>query len=184
MTPRTAFSAAASLALALAAGCMPSSKPPVAAAVPEGATPSSTALPLTVPINAIMVSLVDFSADGVWRPAVQETPLSDRQWLLAEQDATNLLASASLITMRGTGVNDEAWILEPDWRRWAIDMQSTAGQALSAVEAKDQARLKLVGDHLVEICQSCHRKYKPGLPSMGITRFPVYPKRDGTLTPP
>ena len=35
-----------------------------------------------------------------------------------------------------------------------------------------------------ELCQACHQKFKPGLPSMGITRFPIYPKRDGTLTPP
>jgi hypothetical protein len=131
-----------------------------------------------------MVSLVDFAADGIWRPAVNEIGLSDEQWLLAEQDAYNLIASATLITTPGTGDNDLKWVQDPDWRRWATEMQIVALEAKAAVEAKDQERLKLVGDRLVEICQACHQKFKPGLPVMGITRFPIYPKRDGTLTPP
>jgi hypothetical protein len=141
-------------------------------------------LPLTVPINAVMVALVDFAADGVWRPAALETGLTKDQWLLAEQDSINLIASATLITTPGTGANDAAWVKDPDWRRWATEMQVVASEAKSAVEEQDQERLRLVGDRLVEICQACHQKFKPGLPSMGITRFPIYPKRDGSLTPP
>lgn len=170
------------ITIAVAAGCTPSepAKSPETAAVTE----PMQALPLPVPVNAVMVALVDFAADGIWRPAASEIPLTDKQWLLAEQDAVNLIASATLITTPGTGVNDAQWVAEPDWRRWATEMQVTAEEAKAAVEAKDKDRLKLVGDRLVEICQTCHQKYKPGLPSMGITRFPIYPKRDGTLTPP
>jgi hypothetical protein len=141
-------------------------------------------LPLAVPITAVMVALVDFAADGIWRPAASETPLTDEQWLLAEQDAVNLIASTTLMTMPGTGTNDAVWIEEPEWRRWTEEMQTVAIQAKGAVEAKDQKRLGLVGDRLVELCQACHQKYKPGLPVMGITRFPIYPKHDGTLDPP
>jgi hypothetical protein len=131
-----------------------------------------------------MVALIDFAADGVWRPAVSEIALNDQQWLLAEQDAINLIASTTLITLPGTGDNDAAWIKAPDWRRWASEMRVVAFEAKAAVDGKDQERLRLVGDRLVELCQACHQKFKPGLPSMGITRFPIYPKRDGTLTPP
>ena len=141
-------------------------------------------LALPIPINAVMVALVDFAADGIWRPAASEVPLTDAQWLLAEQDAYNLIASTTLMTTRGTGTNDANWIKDPDWRRWASEMQVVALEAKAAVDAKDQARLRLVGDRLIELCQTCHQKFKPGLPSMGITRFPIYPKRDGTLTPP
>jgi hypothetical protein len=150
----------------------------------EVARDEAVALPLAVPINAVMVALVDFAADGVWRPAAMETGLTQDQWLLAEQDSINLIASATLITTPGTGANDAAWVTDPDWRRWATEMQLVAGEARSAVEQQSQERLRLVGDRLVEICQACHQKFKPGLPSMGITRFPVYPKRDGSLTPP
>lgn len=164
-------------------GCAPA---PTASAPqpPSQAAPSvaetGASLPLRVSINAVMVALVDFAADGIWRPAASETPLTDRQWLFAEQDATNLIASASLITMPGAGASDARWVEEDDWRRWATEMQATAEQAKAAIDTRDQPRLKLVGDRLVEICQTCHQKYKPGLPSMGITRFPIYPKRDGT----
>lgn len=172
------------LGLAIAvANCAPGSKEEAVAVRPSAEAPASAAsnapLPLPISINAVMVALVDFAADGVWRPGASETPLSDRQWLFAEQDAINLIASASLITMAGNGANDAQWVAEDDWRRWATEMQVTAEEAKAAVNAKDQPRLKLVGDRLVEICQTCHQKYKPGLPSMGITRFPIYPKRDG-----
>jgi hypothetical protein len=159
----------------LAAGCQPA---PVAKQ--EMVEPLS----LAVPINAVMVALVDFAADGVWRPAASDMGLSDEQWLLAEQDAINLIASATLITTPGTGANDAQWVKDPDWRRWATEMRTVALEAKAAVDSKDQERLGLVGDRLVELCQACHQKFKPGLPSMGITRFPIYPKRDGTLTPP
>lgn len=160
-----------------AASPAPVAQPP---AVSQPGSATVDPLPLPVSINAVMVAQVDFAADGVWRPAASEMPLTDMQWLMIEQDAINLISSASLITMPGAGVNDADWVAEPDWRRWATDMQVTAEQAKSAVEAKDKDRLRLVGDRLVEICQTCHQKYKPGLPSMGVTRFPTYPKRDGT----
>ncbi|HEX5007743.1 MAG TPA: hypothetical protein VFV70_11555, partial [Hyphomonadaceae bacterium] len=112
------------------------------------------------------------------------TGLTQDQWLLAEQDAINLIASTTLITTPGTGEHDADWVKDPDWRRWATEMQVVALEAKAAVDQQNQERLRLVGDRLVELCQACHQKFKPGLPSMGITRFPIYPKRDGSLTPP
>lgn len=147
------------------------------AETPAPAEAAVQPIPLALSINDVMVAMVDFAADGVWRPPAMDEPMTERDWLLAEQDAKNLIAASTLITMAGTGANDEEWVTHPDWRRWAADMLETSQQALSAVEAKDQERLLLVGDRLVEICQECHQQYKPGLPSMGVTRFPIYPKR-------
>ncbi|MEZ5937047.1 MAG: hypothetical protein R3C52_02370 [Hyphomonadaceae bacterium] len=178
---RTALLSAACL-LAIGACTQPESTETAgsegAASTPATVTVSSdsTALPLPIPINSVMVSLVDFAADGIWRPAGQDEPMTDKQWLMAEKDAADLVASATLITTAGTGVNDAEWVKEADWLRWSTEMQQVALEAQSAVQAKDKERLRLVGDRLVEVCQTCHQKYKPGLPSMGITRFPVYPK--------
>jgi hypothetical protein len=189
MTFRHALGGASALVLLICAGCSPpattgaAAPEPAPATSPAEAPAAAQALPLPVTINAVMVAMVDFAADGIWRPAVSEKPLTNNQWLLAEQDAVNLVAAATLITTAGTGVNDAAWIADPDWRQWATDMQNSALQAKDAVGQKDQARLKLAGDHLVETCQACHQKFKPGLPTMGITRFPIYPKRDGSLSP-
>lgn len=171
-----------------AAACQPAPTilPPTA---PAGgpATPAvddNGPLALSVPINAVMVAQLDFAADGIWRPAASETPLTDAQWLLAEQDAVNLISAATLITTAGTGDKDALWVKDPEWRRWSREMQTVALEAKSAVDSRDKERLALVGDRLVELCQACHQKFKPGLPTMGITRFPIYPKRDGSLTPP
>lgn len=168
----------------LVAGCQPAPtlSPDVATAAPPDADVGALALP--IPINAVMVAQLDFAADGIWRPAASETPLTDTQWLLAEQDAVNLISAGTLITTPGTGDNDAAWVKDPEWRRWSREMQTVALEAKAAIDTRDKERLALVGDRLVELCQACHQRFKPGLPTMGITRFPIYPKRDGTLTPP
>jgi hypothetical protein len=181
---RFSYLAAASAALSLAAAaCAPAGEAPKAADAAADAG-STGPLPLPIPINAVMVALVDFAADGIWRPVASPYGMSPDQWLLAEQDAYNLIASTTLMTTAGTGENDAEWVKDPQWRRWAQEMQVVALEAKASIDAKDVERLKLVGDRLVEICQACHQEFKPGLPSMGITRFPIYPKRDGTLTPP
>lgn len=161
------------------AGSAASDAPVTPSAAAPVAEPVIEPIPLSLSINDVMVALVDFAADGVWRPPAQDRAMTDTEWLLAEQDAKNLIASASLITMAGTGANDAEWVTHDDWRRWSADMLEASQQALSAVEARDQERLLLVGDRLVEVCQECHQQYKPGLPSMGVTRFPIYPKREG-----
>lgn len=182
MSMRTLLVTSACIAIA---GCQPAPTTTPTASV--AAAPVSDALgplPLPVAINAVMVAQLDFAADGIWRPAASATPLTDAQWLLAEQDAVNLISAATLITTPGTGDSDALWVKDPEWRRWATEMQIVAIEAKAAVDNRDKERLALVGDRLVELCQACHQKFKPGLPVMGITRFPIYPKRDGTLTPP
>lgn len=180
MSMRTVFVTAACVTFAACQPVPEVTPSAVAAAAPEDTGP----LPLPVSINAVMVAQLDFAADGIWRPAASLVPLTDAQWLLAEQDAVNLISAATLITTAGTGDNDAVWVKDSEWRRWASEMQTVALEAKSAVDSRDKERLALVGDRLVELCQACHQKFKPGLPAMGITRFPIYPKRDGTLTPP
>ena len=167
--------------MALLAACQPAAAPvaePAAASAEPAAAPATAELPLKVSINAVMVAGVDFAADGIWRPAASETKLTDKQWLLVEQDATNLAAAATLITTPGTGDSDSTWVANADWRSWSLEMQQLGLQAMEVAKEKDQVRLAAIGDRLVEVCQACHKAYKPGLPSMGITRFPTYPKRD------
>jgi len=169
-------SAVAALGLALTA-CSPA---PETAETPAPQTEPAAVLeplPMPLPINAMMVSLVDFAADGVWRPAAQETEITDEQWLYIVQDATNLVVSTTLMTTPGTGANDAEWVQNADWRMWSQEMQDVALQAKAAAESKDRERLKLAGDRLVELCQACHQEFNPGLPTMGINRFPIYPKR-------
>src|SRR5260370_25308472 len=54
---------------------------------------------------------------------------------------------------------------------------TTLFRSRAAVKAKDQKKLTDAADHLVDVCQSCHDKYRPEKPSDGIARFPFYPAR-------
>jgi hypothetical protein len=42
----------------------------------------------------------------------------------------------------------------------------------------DQKKMAAAADHLQEICEACHTKYRPQSPSDGVSRYPFYPKRE------
>lgn len=143
----------------------------------SGQAPGASA-PLALPVTLleIMRANVEIPADGIW--AIENAAkLSNQEWLLAEQDAINITASATFISMGGTGKKDREWVSNADWKAWARDVQQTGLQIRAAVKAKDQKKLTVAADHLVDVCQSCHDKYRPENPSDGIARFPFYPAR-------
>ena len=49
--------------------------------------------------------------------------------------------------------------------------------ALNAAKARNVAMLNTAGDRLVAACEACHKKFKPGLTSMGIYKSPNYPPK-------
>jgi cytochrome c5 len=57
-------------------------------------------------------------------------------------------------------------------------MEKTALQIRNAVMGKDQKKMAAAADHLQEICEACHAKYRPQAPSDGVSRYPFYPKRE------
>jgi hypothetical protein len=143
----------------------------------EAARPAAAQGPLALPISLldVMRASVEIPADGLW--AAEGAKLTDQDWLLADQDAADLAAAASLFTMAGTGKKDREWVANADWRMWATDVQNTALAIRQAVKAKNQMALATAADHLADVCQSCHDKYRPETPSDGVIRYPFYPKR-------
>lgn len=131
--------------------------------------------PLT--LLQIMRANVEIPADGIWA-VTSKDKLSDKEWLLAEQDAVNIIASASFVAGAGTGPQDMAWRSNADYQAWAKEMQDDGVKLLAAVKAKDLAKLADAGDHLGGVCQDCHTKYRPENPSDGVARFPFYPARE------
>jgi cytochrome c553 len=144
-----------------------------------GQTAGSAPQALTVlPVSLLhlMRANVEIPADGIW--AVENNKmLSDEEWLLAQQDSINLTVAARLVSLPGTGKQDAAWVANADWQAWARDLQQTALNVGQAVDAKDQTKLATAADHLVDVCQSCHDKYRPENPSDGVARYPFYPPR-------
>jgi hypothetical protein len=147
---------------------------PAFTANPAGKSPPP-ALPLS--ILDLMRASVEIPADGIWAAQGAEN-LSDDDWLLADQDSVSLAGAATLISMPGTGKSDRKWVANADWQSWARDVQTTALAIRAAAKAKDPAKFSAAADHLTEICQSCHTKYRPEAPSDGVARYPFYPKRE------
>ncbi|HTB88873.1 MAG TPA: cytochrome c [Steroidobacteraceae bacterium] len=143
------------------------------------ANPAGTSPPASVPLSILdlMRASIEIPADGIWAAQGAEK-LSDDDWLLADEDSVSLAGAATLISKPGTGKNDRKWVANADWQSWVRDLQTTALAIRAAAKAKDFAKFGAAADHLSEICQSCHTKYRPEAPSDGIARYPFYPKRE------
>src|SRR5258707_12372262 len=149
----------------------------VAWAAPKSAV--SAAHPAALPLSLVdvMRASVEIPADGIWA-AEGVDRLSEEDWQLADQDAVNLIVAATLILRAGTGKNDAKWVANADWQGWSRDLEKTALQIRAAVKAMDQKKMAAAADHLQEVCESCHTKYRPQAPSDGVSRYPFYPKRE------
>ena len=152
--------------------------PPNSGAAPAGPH-AAAAHAATLPISLadVMRASVEIPADGIWAAEAADK-LSEEDWQLADQDAVNLIAASTLISRAGTGKSDAKWAANADWQDWVRDMEKTSLQIRSAVKAMNQKEMAAAADHLQEICESCHTKYRPQAPSDGVSRYPFYPKRE------
>src|SRR5262245_61743866 len=139
------------------------SAPPVTQAPPPPQGPP-------VSINAEMVSFVDHAAHALWDVEKKgNAPRTDDDWALVEDHATQLAAAGSLIMLPGTGVNDKTLTEQPDWQKFARALSDTGMAALKASQAKDLKALVAANSQLVDACEGCHKRFKPALPSEGIS---------------
>lgn len=122
-------------------------------------------------LNAIMVSMVDWSAHELWEASYAET-LTGRNWMTTKQYAVELLAAGTLVSLGGTGRADMAWVKQPEWQQWTAEMIDASKDALTAIDAKDQGMLLEAGGRLVESCEGCHAAFKPDVPTEGILHVP------------
>jgi len=137
------------------------------------ADPPHVALPIS--INAVMVSFVDQAAHEIWDGGNQDRDLTDREWLLIEQHSLQLAAAGTVISLGGTGPADRGWALSPAWQDWSRKLGVIALEAKQAVDAKSKVALRDAGDKLTDTCESCHKIFKPDLPTEGIMHQPHYP---------
>jgi hypothetical protein len=149
----------------------------IAAALLPLAVPAARPGTWPVSILDIMRASVEVPADGIWEIQGADR-LIDEDWQLADQDAVNLIMASTLIASAGTGKADAKWVAAADWKAWARDMAKTSKQIRAAVKSMDQQAMAAAADHLQEICEGCHTKYRPQTPSDGVSRYPYYPKRE------
>jgi hypothetical protein len=132
-------------------------------------------LPLRMPIAGVMLGVIDFSSHGLFKIATSEGVPSSQDWYAAGLASLNLIGSSTLITLPGTGNNDDIWVDDPRWRTFATTMQAASVDAGIATRNRDQVALLLAADRLAKACQSCHDVFRPELPKVAVTQFASNP---------
>jgi hypothetical protein len=151
----------------LLAGCRAPADQPSPAHSQAGPLPVAVKSPVS--INAEMVRIVDHSGHQLWNVEKEGmAPRTDADWENVVEHATQIAAAGALIRLEGTGVNDRTFVEQPDWHRFAGALSEAGMAALRAAEAKNQDALVAANGQLVEACESCHKRFKPALPSEGI----------------
>jgi cytochrome c556 len=145
----------------LLAGCSRSPEPATGAPPPPAPRLS---------INLLMVTMIDNAGHVLWDAEKEQfAPKSDADWLELEDHAIQLTAAGTLIQLGGTGPADMGWIRQVDWKRSADALSDAAQAALTAAKAKDLPALVKANGDLVASCESCHKAFKPDLPTERIT---------------
>ena len=169
---RTMARSAWALALSVVciSGCSPAPEPPKAAAAE---IPRAAAVLPAVSINALMVSWIDHSGHELWDVEQNgRAPKNDADWRNVERHATQLAASGTLVALGGTGQADPGWAQSPDWRKHSQDLTNAGLAALDAAHKKDFEALVKANGQLVDSCESCHKEFKPALPTEGKSHQP------------
>lgn len=138
------------------------------AAVPAPA-PSAPVVKLATSLNAAMVRIVDHSAHDLWE--IERTgnqPKTEDAWGLVEHHATLVVGAGAVIQLEGTGVHDREWVADEKWQAAAKAMTDAGVAALKAAEARNFDGVVAANGLLAESCESCHKEFKPSLPSEGI----------------
>ena len=137
------------------------------------APPAEPAVAPVVSINALMVTWIDNSAHVLW--SVEQTgraPKNDADWLEIQEHATQLAAAGTLIQLGGTGQADPGWVKQVGWKTHARTLTNSALDAITAAKSKNLEALVKANGVLVESCESCHKEFKPDLPTEGIKHHP------------
>ena len=138
-------------------------------ASPSGVNPVA----VQTSINEIMVMAVDYAAHWIW-DAGETPPKTEEDWFRIRVHATQLVALGSTITLGGTGVADQGWVRSPEWTRDSQELIAAARDALKAVDGQDVEALNAAGDRLLASCESCHRAFKPEVPTEGVMHRDVH----------
>ena len=152
-----------------AAGCTAPVDAPPSSAQATPAAVSAPAVLSPVSINAEMVRIVDHASHQLWNAEKPElAPKTDEDWENIVEHATQIAAAGAVIRLEGTGPNDRTFVQSPDWHKFAAAVSTAGLAALKAAETRSQEALVVANGQLVEACETCHKQFKPSLPSEGI----------------
>lgn len=151
----------------LLSGCSPSVQQPPAA---QQVSPQAPQVPPVLSVNELMVDWIDDAGHTLWNVEQPgRAPKTDAEWQELEHHAAQLAASGSLIALGGTGQADPGWAQSPDWTKYSREMTVAGLAARDAARSKNLEALVKANGQLVGVCESCHKTFKPDLPTQGIS---------------
>jgi hypothetical protein len=151
----------------------------------------------TATVRDLMDSMIDPNADALWDSVRTEIsdggthiyqPQSAAEWLALRYNAIGLIEGGNSLLMPGrrvapvgAGTDPEIpYAYPPDqiqatlaqeipvWAGFVQALQTTALQLLSAIDARNVAKLDESGELLDEVCEACHSHFwYPPVPSSG-----------------
>lgn len=168
ITPRCG-SPTAALLLAGAALLLTACNSQPAPRAGDGATLETPAVTPVLSVNELMVTMVDNASHVLWDVEAEEhAPKTEADWLEVEDHAVQIAAAGMLIQLGGTGQADAGWARLPAWKTNAHLMMDAALAARQAARKRDLPAVVQANGRLVESCESCHKEFKPSLPTEGI----------------
>jgi Cytochrome C' len=161
------FAGGTAVLLAGCSGAEAEKTPPAPPA--SAAKPTEPAFTPVVSVNALMVTWIDNAGHVLWDVEKKGlAPKNEADWQELEDHATQLAAAGSLIQMGGTGKADSGWVQQNGWKTDAQAMTTAALADLSAAKSRNLEAVIKANGELVASCESCHKAFKPELPSEGI----------------
>lgn len=128
--------------------------------------PNASPVPPALSINAEMVGLVDHAAHALWDVEREgHAPKNDEDWAEVEDSAAQLAAAGTLIALGGTGPADPGWAQLPDWVTYSRELRDAALLARTAAQSKNLDALVKANGRIVDLCEACHKQFKPQLPT-------------------
>ncbi|MDP3739225.1 MAG: hypothetical protein Q8R02_17680 [Hyphomonadaceae bacterium] len=148
------------LSLLALGGCTPCPAAPTQAELTDGrvVAPHQQPLPLLVSVKDLMGGAIAFSAHVVETIDAIDAPLARGDWGAARLAASDLIASATLLTTPTTNGNvlDAFRKRDGEWRVLTKSMQDAGLDIVAAADARDRPALTAARRSLGEACQACH----------------------------
>lgn len=130
---------------------------------------------LPISLNEVMVAMINKAADPLWA-ATWAAPQTEEDWRELEHLAYQVQVGGALLRYPGTGPLDAAWTASAQWQQYSDQLSQDGARAVNAVRSRNRDLMDRAGSQLVETCESCHRVFKPDLPTMDMFgELPVRP---------
>jgi hypothetical protein len=118
-----------------------------------------------IPLSEVMAHVMDPAAYAFWggtgtsytvEGETDLSPKTEAEWKRVEDGAAMVVLGANSLMLPGYARQPSA-----DWNRYARKVSEVAERAKSAVERKDTAAMRTIGDELDAACEACHKQFSP-----------------------